>query len=107
MSELLLTIFAQRKGIDVWHGHQADIQNTVISSEGDSVPIKRVGADSAVEIKSPLVVDATGRFRQIGSKYSRVKRLDGWNTDAFWAYFECHNEDGLSDVCLPYEHFFA
>ena len=100
ISELLLTLFAQRHGIDIWHGHQADAQKTVLSAEGDVIPIKNVAAGTSVETKSSLVVDGTGRFRQIGSKYSRVKRFDGWNTDAFWAYFTCHNEPGLSEVCI-------
>lgn len=91
-------MLAQRNGIDVWHGHQADIQNTVLSDKGDVIPIKNVAAGTVKETKSPLVVDGTGRFRQIGSKFSRVKRFDGWNTDAFWAYFECHNEAGIPDV---------
>ena len=103
MSELLLTLIAQRNGIDVWHGHQADIKNTVLSTEGDVIPIKNVGAGTKLETKSPLVVDGTGRFRQIGSKFSRVKRFDGWNTDAFWAYFECHNEAAIPDVLRYYE----
>jgi hypothetical protein len=100
ISELLLTLFAQRHGIDIWHGHQADAQKTVLSAEGDVIPIKNVAAGTSVETKSPLVVDGTGRFRQIGSKYSRVKRFDGWNTDAFWAYFECKDEDRLPDVSI-------
>jgi hypothetical protein len=100
ISELLFTLFAQRHGIDVWHGHQADIQKTVLSAEGDVIPIKNVAAGTLVETKSSLVVDGTGRFRQIGSKYSRVKRFDGWNTDAFWAYFECKDEKRLPDVCI-------
>ena len=98
ISELLLTVLAQRKGIDVWHGHRADIENTVLSAKGDVIPIKNVATGTMKDTKSPLLVDGTGRFRQIGSKFSRVKRFDGWNTDAFWAYFECHDEAGLSNV---------
>lgn len=82
----------------MWHGHQADIQNTVLSAEGNHIPIKRSGASSPLKTKSSLVVDGTGRFRQVGSKFSRVKRFEGWNTDAFWGYFECHNEEGIPDV---------
>jgi hypothetical protein len=96
-------LFAQRHGINVWHGHQVDIQNAVLSGEGDVIPIKNVGTGTKLEMKSPLVVDGTGRFRQISSKFSRVKRFDGWNTDAFWGYFECSNEDALSDVFRFYE----
>lgn len=98
MSELLLTVFAQRHGIDVWHGHQADIQSTVLSEEGDTIPVKNVQSGEKVTTKSPLVVDGTGRFRQLASKFSRVKRFEGWNTDAFWAYFDIIDEAGLPDV---------
>jgi hypothetical protein len=103
ISELLLTLFAQRHGIDIWHGHQADVQKTVLSAEGDVIPIKNVAAGTSLETKSPLLCDGTGRFRQIGSKFSRVKRFDGWNVDAFWGYFECHNEPALADIFRFYE----
>lgn len=85
MSELLLTVFAQRKGIEVWHGHGADVQNTVLSAEGDTIPIKNVDRKTQIITKSPLLVDATGRFRQYSSKSGPVKRLPGFNQDAFWA----------------------
>lgn len=98
MSELFLTLVAQRYGIDVWHGHQADLQETVLSSNGSTVSLKEVGTGKKLTTKSSLVVDGTGRFRQVSSKYSRVKRFDGWNTDAFWAYFLCRDEAPLAQV---------
>lgn len=85
MSELVLTVFAQRNGIDVWHGHGADVQNTVLSADGDVIPIKNVDQKTQFITKSPLLVDATGRFRQYASKGGRIKRMDGFNQDAFWA----------------------
>lgn len=85
MSELLLTVFAQRKGIDVWHGHGADVQNTVLSAEGDVIPLINKDTKQQVVNKASLLVDATGRFRQFASKAARVKRFDDVNQDAFWA----------------------
>jgi hypothetical protein len=86
MSELVFTVFAQRLGVNVWHGHAADIQRTTLSQEGDSVPIIRQ-SDKTEQLvaKSPLVVDGTGRFRQYASKAARVKRFENFNTDAFFA----------------------
>lgn len=103
MSELMLTVFAQRHGIDVWHGHQADIQSTVLSEDGDSIPIKNVQSGERIETKASLVVDGTGRFRQLSSKFSRVKRFEGWNTDSFWAYFDIVDEAGIPNVLRYYE----
>lgn len=85
MSELVLTVFAQRQGIDVWHGHGADVQNTVLSADGDVIPIINKDTKTQFITKSPLLVDATGRFRQFASKAGRVKRFEGFNQDAFWA----------------------
>jgi hypothetical protein len=82
----VFTVFAQRLGVNVWHGHAADIQNTTLSQDGDSVPIIRQ-SDKTQQIvsKSPLVIDGTGRFRQYASKTARVKRFENFNTDAFFA----------------------
>lgn len=101
MSELVFTVFAQRLGVNVWHGHAADIQNTILSKDGDSVPIVRQSDKTkSVVSKSPLVVDGTGRFRQLASKAARVKRFENFNTDAFFGYFEALNEDAIPDVSL-------
>ncbi|KAF9504504.1 hypothetical protein BS47DRAFT_1386223, partial [Hydnum rufescens UP504] len=97
ISELLLTLFAQRNGVNVWHGHQADVQKTVLGFDGDVIPIKNVSNKSEVVTRSPLLVDGTGRFRQYSSKVSRVKRFEGFNTDAFWGYWQCEDEDGLEE----------
>ncbi|KAF9503978.1 hypothetical protein BS47DRAFT_1374437 [Hydnum rufescens UP504] len=97
ISELLLTLFAQRNGVNVWHGHQADVQKT------DVIPIKNVSNKSEVVTRSPLLVDGTGRFRQYSSKVSRVKRFEGFNTDAFWGYWQCEDEDAshTNHMCFP------
>ncbi|KAJ7067900.1 hypothetical protein C8F01DRAFT_1116154 [Mycena amicta] len=114
MSELVFTVFAQRLGVNVWHGHAADIQHTVLSQDGDAVPIIRQSDKTqTVVAKSPLVVDGTGRFRQYASKAARLQRFDHFNTDAFFAYWEGTNEnkvpeelDGFqgghtSHICFP------
>ncbi|KAF8319326.1 hypothetical protein DL93DRAFT_2164544 [Clavulina sp. PMI_390] len=104
MSELVFTIFAQRNGIDVWHGHAADVQNTVVSAEGDVIPIKNVDSNQEIVTKSPLLVDATGRFRQFASKAARVKRFeDGFNQDAYWAYFVSDREDEIPNELRGFE----
>ncbi|GLB44800.1 putative tryptophan halogenase [Lyophyllum shimeji] len=104
MSELVFTVFAQRLGVNVWHGHGADVQNTVLSQEGNSIPIIRsVDKTQQVVTKSRLVVDGTGRFRQYASKAARVKRFEGWNTDAFFGYFECNDEPGISKLLPHFE----
>lgn len=36
ISELLLTMFAQRLGVNVYHGHAADIDGSVLSDEGNT-----------------------------------------------------------------------
>ncbi|KAJ7725725.1 hypothetical protein B0H16DRAFT_1594082 [Mycena metata] len=104
MSELLFTVFAQRLGVNVWHGHAADIQNTILSQEGDSVPIIRQ-SDKTEQVvsKSPLVVDGTGRFRQYASKAARVKRFENFNTDAFFAYWEGTSENDVPKELAGFE----
>ncbi|KAJ7929085.1 hypothetical protein B0H13DRAFT_2543172 [Mycena leptocephala] len=104
MSELVFTVFAQRLGVNVWHGHAADIQNTTLSQDGDSVPIIRQ-SDKTQQIvsKSPLVIDGTGRFRQYASKTARVKRFENFNTDAFFAYFEGTNENAVPEELEGFE----
>ncbi|KAF7313452.1 hypothetical protein HMN09_00501100 [Mycena chlorophos] len=104
MSELVFTVFAQRLGVDVWHGHAADIQNTVLSQDGDTVPIIRQSDKTqALVAKSALVVDGTGRFRQYTSKAARLHRFDHFNTDAFFAYWEGTNENKVPEELEGFE----
>ncbi|KAF5380789.1 hypothetical protein D9757_007138 [Collybiopsis confluens] len=104
MSELVFTVFAQRHGVNVWHGHAADIQNTSLSANGDAVPIIRQSdKKQTIVAKSPLVIDGTGRFRQLASKAARVKRFENFNTDAFFGYFEAINEDAIPEELEGFE----
>jgi flavin-dependent dehydrogenase len=93
ISELLLTLFAQRLGVKVLHGHAVDIDATRFEENESTVRVKNVETKKESEIRAQLVVDATGRFRRFASKASRIKRFEGWNTDAFWAYFECPGDE--------------
>ncbi|KAE9392988.1 hypothetical protein BT96DRAFT_924348 [Gymnopus androsaceus JB14] len=104
MSELVFTVFAQRLGVNVWHGYAADIQRTILSGEGDTVPIIRQSDKiEAIVAKSPLVVDGTGRFRRYASKAGRIKRFENFNTDAFFGYFEAINEDAIQEELEGFE----
>ncbi|CAO1613247.1 unnamed protein product [Parajaminaea phylloscopi] len=101
ISELLLTLIAQRRGINVFHGHQVDVRNTTLSNAGNVVPVIDVTAGSkasasARNVQCPLVIDGTGRFRQFSSKASKVHRFEGFNTDAVWAYFTCNDEANIN-----------
>lgn len=95
ISELLLTLYAQRLGVKVLHGHSVDINATKLPTE-DGTPSGRVEVSDGINkrgIDTKFVVDATGRFRRFASKAARVKRLEGFNTDAFWAYFEMKGDE--------------
>lgn len=98
ISELLLTLLAQRNGVNVYHGRQVDFNATKIQAgvhKNNTVEIvkSKFGDKPATTIGSSLLVDATGRFRQLASKNARVHRFEGWNYDAFWAYFTCPKDE--------------
>jgi flavin-dependent dehydrogenase len=101
ISELLLTLYAQRLGVKVLHGHAVDIDATLLSSQGNTVQVKAVSTGKQSSINTELVVDATGRFRRFASKQARIKRFEGWNCDAFWAYFEETKDESE----IPLEHY--
>ncbi|KAI4169806.1 MAG: hypothetical protein LQ343_005455 [Gyalolechia ehrenbergii] len=97
MSELLLTLFAQRLGVNVYHGKQVDFQGSKVygGMEANKIEISKGKYDSqpATTVNSSLLVDATGRFRQVASKNAPIHRFEGWNYDAFWAYFTCPKDE--------------
>lgn len=101
VSELLLTLVAQRVGVKVLHGHSVDIDSSSISDNSSTIKVQNTETKEQQEIKAKLVVDATGRFRRFSSRESRIKRFEGWNTNAFWAYFECPGDE--SDI--PFDHY--
>lgn len=104
VSELLLTLYAQRLGVSVLHGHSVNIDATDMGSETggvgeDTVRLEVAKDGENMQVQTKLLVDATGRFRRFASKASRKRKLPGFNTDAFWAYFEFPGDD--SDIPLP------
>lgn len=95
--ELLLTLMAQRSGVNVFHGRQVDFTTTKLSGGlyGSTVDIAKSKFDQepATSIKTSFLVDGTGRFRQLASKNAPVHRFEGWNYDAFWAYFTAPKDE--------------
>ncbi|KAH8747670.1 hypothetical protein F5882DRAFT_471149 [Hyaloscypha sp. PMI_1271] len=85
ISELLFTLLAQRNGVNVYHGREVDFKTTKVQGKHDGKP--------TTTIDSSLLVDATGRFRQVASKNASLHRFEGWNYDAFWAYFTCPKDE--------------
>ncbi|KAH7324218.1 hypothetical protein B0I35DRAFT_423745 [Stachybotrys elegans] len=90
ISELLFTLFAQRNGVNVYHGHTIDFKASKVQGGVKNSKIEvaqgRQGQPTA-SIDASLLVDATGRFRQLASKNASLHRFEGWNYDAFWGYF--------------------
>lgn len=105
VSELLLTLYAQRLGVRVLHGHRVDVDSVDMGSAdasptADPVRLQVSTEEGNREVHAKLLVDATGRFRRLASKVSRKQTLPGFNTDAFWAYFEFQGSE--SDIPLPF-----
>lgn len=112
ISELLLTRFAQRNGIQVLHGHAVSAEGSCLSHHGSSLKVQDVETKQQSTIQTRMTVDATGRFRRLTSKASRMKRFEGFNTNAFWAYFEEKADEksiplreyescNTNHICLP------
>jgi len=107
ISELLLTLFAQRIGVQVLHGHSVNIDSTQLPNNvtdattlsGKVAVSSQSGVESVIDTK--LVVDATGRFRRFASKAAKSEPLEKFNTDSFWAYFEMLGDE--SD--MPLRHY--
>jgi flavin-dependent dehydrogenase len=114
VSELLLTLYAQRLGVTVLHGHIVDIDAVRLPEEGTTLNglVNVASSEVQRQIETKLVVDATGRFRRLASKAARKVTLPGFNTDAFWAYWEMKgDEDSIAldhyeslntnHICIP------
>ncbi|KAI9147086.1 Flavin-dependent halogenase malA [Paramyrothecium foliicola] len=92
MSELLFTLLAQRNGVNVYHGSKIDfaasrVQGGLRNTTLKVAPSTKGAITPPAEVKSSLLIDATGRFRQLASKNASLHRFEGWNYDAFWGYF--------------------
>jgi imidazoleglycerol phosphate dehydratase HisB len=54
-----------------------------------TVQVKDVVRNEQAAIKARLTVDASGRHDRLVSKNTRIEQVEGFNTHAFWAYFDC------------------
>ena len=105
VSELLLTLIAQRAGVTVLHGMGVDIDGTAatLCARGGVAKVKNVESGAESQIATQLVVDASGRFRRFAAKRARLRRFEGWNTDSFWGYFETTADEDQ----IPFEHYMS
>lgn len=118
VSELMLTLFAQRLGISVLHGKEVVVDEDIVRSTVEGVggmTVKVVdGASKGQEsIQARLLVDASGRFHRFVSKAKhRIERPEGFNTHAFWAYWNCNVDESeiplrdyesvnTNHICIP------
>lgn len=128
VSELFFTMWAQRMGINVYHGidvafetnNNEDIKIPQDSSawkistfwwqspkpkESFNAPrifLKDPSGTVGPEIEARLVCDATGFSRQLTSRFGKREAFPGWNCDAYWAYFK---EKPIPDVEDRLEHW--
>jgi hypothetical protein len=95
VSELMLTLFAQRLGISVLHGKEVMVDDTATlpGSMGMTVQVKDCATKCETTVQARLVIDASGRFHRFPSKRARIERLEGFNTHAFWAYWEVSEDE--------------
>lgn len=115
ISELMLTLYAQRLGINVLHGKEVIIEkNPAVVDEKNGMTLQVRDSATMIEesVDARLVVDATGRFHRFISKEARIERVEGFNTNAYWAYFECPGDESdiplrqyesvnTNHICLP------
>lgn len=78
-----------------------DEANDTDGDEGMTLQVKDLGRDETSTIRSRLTIDASGRFHRLVSKHSRIEKVDGFNTSAFWAYFEQIGDESE----LPLRHY--
>ncbi|KAJ4483723.1 hypothetical protein J3R30DRAFT_3402361 [Lentinula aciculospora] len=99
MSELFLTVWAQSIGINVYHGVEAEFQIAekyqVSESQEDThcvktpqVKLKNFPKPGGTDVNAKLVCDASGFSRKLTSKFGKKELFEGWNCDAYWAYFK-------------------
>lgn len=48
-------------------------------------------------VNTKLVIDATGFARKLTSKFGKKEKFDGWNCDAYWAYFKEKETPNVED----------
>jgi hypothetical protein len=100
ISELMLTLFAQRLGISIFHGREVMVDNSTPAHHeaGMTLQVRDCATKSLSPVQAQLVVDASGRFHRFASKASRIERPESFNTSAFWAYWECPCDENEIDL---------
>ncbi|KAK6605448.1 hypothetical protein H4I95_05254 [Botrytis cinerea] len=86
------------------HGREVIIEKkSTLIDENDGMSLQVRDSETMVEesVDAKLVVDATGRFHRFISKEARIERVEGFNTNAYWAYFEQLGDE--SDI--PLRHY--
>ncbi|KAA8568574.1 hypothetical protein EYC84_007592 [Monilinia fructicola] len=114
VSELMLTLYAQRLGVNVLYGKEVVVEKKVNMAESSGTSIQVLDSETMMKesIEARLVVDATGRFHRFISTEARIERMEGFNTNAYWAYFECPGDEAdlalrhyesvnTNHICLP------
>ena len=113
MSELFLTMWAQKLGINVYHGTDCGIglpngnvqaflefddQETAGSIHPPHIilkdPMRSIGTTTD-RVNAKLVCDASGFSRSLTGKFGNKEKLGPWNCDAYWAYFK-QRDTGLN-----------
>lgn len=113
MSELFFTMWAQKLGINVYHGADCGIelpsgivqactefddQETAGSIHPPHIILKdpmRSIRTTTCRINAKLVCDASGFSRSLTGKFGNKEKLRPWNCDAYWAYFK-QRDTGLN-----------
>ncbi|RAL60761.1 hypothetical protein DID88_009866 [Monilinia fructigena] len=103
-----------RLGINVLHGKEVVVKKKADMSESSGISIELLDSETMMEesIEARLVVDATGRFHRFISTEERIERMEGLNTNAYWAYFQCPGDEAdvplrhyesinTNHICLP------
>jgi len=109
MSELFFTMWAQKLGINVYHGIECGIE--LSDGAGQAVPkfddyvtagsmnppkitlkdpMRSIGTTTN-SVNARLVCDASGFSRTLKGKFGKKEKLGPWNCDAHWAYYKQKN----------------
>ena len=106
VSELFFTMWAQRLGINVYHGVECGVElpdgaGQAITRFEDRVPsgsinppqitlknpLGSIGSTTA-SVNAKMVCDASGFSRKLTGKFGNKEKFGPWNCDAYWAYFK-------------------
>lgn len=104
MLELFMTMFAQKMGIRVVHGAQAQL-TVPGSATGRLAPRPTVTFKSSATLKARLVCDASGFSRALTGKFGKKERLARWNCNAYWAYFKERPDSPVTAESLGFRNW--